>query len=430
MCDISNSSMKQGLHNYNYLKKAVIYEVNLRQYTHNGDISSFRKHLPRLKKMGVDILWFMPLFPIGFKNRKGLLGSYYSIKNFTEVNPEFGTNDDFKKLVNEIHRMGMKVMIDWVANHASWDNEWTTSHPDYFARNDQGDFFSPYDWTDVIQINHSNPDAHEALKRAMCYWVKEFNIDGFRADLAHLTPLDFWIQARNETSKIKEHLIWLAETEDHDYYNAFDIIYSWKWMHATEDFFNNKRHISLLKEILLSHKTKTNNSSLQLFFTSNHDENSWNGTEFEKYGHYVKALSAFSFLYPFSVPLIYSGQEIPNTKRLLFFDKDEIVWPEKPAFEMFFRNLIKLRKIFHDYELFDFFDGEEQLLGFTKIKNNKSVLILMNVSDRFICQNFKGQLNDTDFEIMMSYESLISEDLQRIELNSGGFIIIHQSRRF
>jgi len=171
------------------LDKATIYEVNIRQYTQEGTIEAFIEHLPRLKKMGVDVIWLMPMHTIGKKNRKGSLGSYYSISDFTDINPEFGTKHEFKNLIHEIHALGMKVIMDWVANHAAWDNIWTINHPDFFASNEAGEFLSPYDWTDVIQINHENEQAHDALREAMCYWVKEFDIDGFRADLAHLTPV-------------------------------------------------------------------------------------------------------------------------------------------------------------------------------------------------------------------------------------------------
>jgi len=298
-----------------YLSIANIYEVNLRQYTKEGTIAAFMEHLPRLKEMGVEILWFMPLHPIGKINRKGSLGSYYSSSNFFELNPEFGTEADFKNLVKVIHELGMKVIIDWVANHAAWDNNWTITNPDYFVRADNGQFLSPYDWTDVIQIDHNNEAAHDAMRSAMCFWVNEFDIDGFRADLAHLTPLRFWIKARQVTEAIKPDLIWLAETEEPDFYQAFDIVYAWRWMHKTESYFKNAWGLDSLHEVLNEEKRMYPENALQLFFTTNHDENSWNGTEYEKYGVYAKALAVFSFFYPSSVPLIYSGQEIPNQKR-------------------------------------------------------------------------------------------------------------------
>ncbi len=411
---IRTLQMKHNPYLFNYLRKAVIYEVNLRQYTESGDIASFREHLPRLKNMGVDILWFMPIYPIGIINRKGSLGSYYSIRNFTEVNPEFGSSTDFINLVKEIHELGMKVIIDWVANHASWDNEWTINHPEYFLRTETGEFISPYDWTDVIQINHFNPAAHEEMYRAMCYWVKEFDIDGFRADLAHLTPLDFWVHARIKTEKIKQNLIWLAETEEEEFYKAFDIIYSWKWMHATENLLKNYSvNTNLLKEILIHHQIHTPAQSLQLFFTTNHDENSWNGTEFEKYGPFVKALTVFNFLYPFSLPLIYSGQEIPNLKRLLFFDKDSLQWEFDDTSESFYKTIINIRKSIITDDFFEFLDKGKTVLSFRSGIGKGSMLVIINLGNsEFVnaSNDFDGEfvqlLNDSTFS-MFSNEGII-----------------------
>ena len=230
-----------------FLKHSTIYEVNLRQYTKEGTIAAFMLHLPRLKKMGIDIIWLMPIHPIGKINRKGNLGSYYSISDYFDINPEFGTKSDFKKLVELVHELEMKIIIDWVANHAAWDNKWTLTNPDYFSRNAAGQFLSPYDWSDVIQIDHNNEMAHDALRHAMCFWVKEFDIDGFRADLAHLTPLKFWEKAKKITTEIKPDLIWLAETEDAAYHEVFDISYAWKWMHQSESFIKehpNHKHYS------------------------------------------------------------------------------------------------------------------------------------------------------------------------------------------
>ena len=327
-----------------FLHKATIYEVNTRQFSAKGDFKSVQQQLSRIHRMGAEILWFMPIHPIGKINRKGTLGSYYCSRDFFDVNPEFGTKEDFKNLVAEAHRLGMKVVLDWVANHVAWDNEWAQTHPRYFLRNADGSFVSPYDWSDVIQIDHSNEAAHDAMRSAMLYWVKEFDIDGFRADLAHLTPLRFWIKARQQAEAIKPNLIWLAETEDLSYYEAFDIFYAWKWMHQTEDFVKQQWPVSKLMDLLMEQQQTYPAKALQMYFTTNHDENSWNGTEFEKYGPLAKALAVFSFTYPGSVPLIYCGQEIPNHKRLHFFDKDEFIWPEQLALEDFYATLIHGRK--------------------------------------------------------------------------------------
>lgn len=326
-----------------FLSGSNIYEVNVRQYTPEGTFNAFAAHLPRLKDMGVEILWFMPIHPIGVIKRKGTLGSYYSISNHEAVNPEFGTAEDFKNLVSKIHDAGMKIIIDWVANHAAWDHVWTISNPDFFTKDAAENFKPPYDWDDVIQIDHTNKDEQGAMVNAMQFWITEFNIDGFRADLAHLTPLQFWKDARVQLTPVKKDLIWLAETEEPSYHEAFDISYTWKWMHETEKLTKKESSLSNCMDVLKGYKNEFSVAAERLFFTSNHDENSWNGTEYEKYGHLAKALAVFSCTYR-GIPLIYSGQEMPNKKRLKFFEKDLIGFSVNNELHDFYKTLLGLRK--------------------------------------------------------------------------------------
>jgi len=408
-----------------YLSVANIYEVNLRQYTREGTISAFMEHLPRLKEMGVEILWFMPLHPIGKINRKGSLGSYYSSANFFELNPEYGSAADFKNMVNVIHELGMKVIIDWVANHAAWDNNWTITNPDFFVRAENGQFLSPYDWTDVIQIDHDNEAAHDAMRSAMSYWVKEFDIDGFRADLAHLTPLRFWIKARHVTEDIKPDLIWLAETEEPDFYQAFDIVYAWRWMHKTESYFKNGWVLDALHEVLNEEKKMYTANARQLFFTTNHDENSWNGTEYEKYGVYAKALAVFSFFYPSSVPLIYSGQEIPNQKRLDFFDKDELDWKGDLQLHEFYKVLIEQRKkISVDAEIL-FISNDKKLLAFKRNSKQNVLLVFLNLDSSTISVNYENH-EAFSFENIFNTTEIINQTSLQFELLPGDFKVLNR----
>ena len=404
------------------LDKATIYEVNIRQYTQEGTIEAFIEHLPRLKKMGVDVIWLMPMHTIGKKNRKGSLGSYYSISDFTDINPEFGTKHEFKNLIHEIHALGMKVIMDWVANHAAWDNIWTINHPDFFASNEAGEFLSPYDWTDVIQINHENEQAHDALREAMCYWVKEFDIDGFRADLAHLTPVHFWVKARILTESIKPNLIWLAESDDVNYAVAFDVFFSWKWMHKTENFFKNHSSISELIDVLYQQNKPFPSHIKQLYFTSNHDENSWNGTEFEKYGIYSKALAVFSFFYPNGVPLIYSGQEVANNKRLHFFDKDEIDWNSQTNLMDFYQRLSLARKQLMVNDTLEFIPFEEKILAFKRGADSAFVYVFLNIDDKLIEINPplpQGVYYDIFDEAQSEIKSQVS-----VQLTPGDFLVL------
>lgn len=323
-----------------------IYEVNLRQYTAEGTFAAFAEHLPRLKDMGVEIIWFMPVTPISRKNRKGTLGSYYACSSYVETNPEFGTIDEFKQLVNEIHRLGMKVIIDWVANHTGWDHEWTISHPEYFTQDHQGNFKPPVEnWEDVIHLNFHNPDLRKAMIDAMKFWVEECLIDGFRCDMAMLVTVEFWIEARTELDKLKE-LFWLGEFDqwnDEAFAYVFDVSYSWHWMHITQEFYQKQLPVSELDKALSGYQAKQPFQHIRSFFTSNHDENSWNGTEYEKYGDLAVPLAVFSCMWN-GIPLIYGGQELPNHKRLQFFDKDQIEWAGHPALHDFYKKLLLLRK--------------------------------------------------------------------------------------
>lgn len=322
-----------------------IYEVNLRQYTEAGTFNAFAGELPRLKKMGVQTLWFMPITPIAQAKKKGTLGSYYACSDYTAINPEFGNLDDFKSLVKQAHEMGFKVIIDWVANHTGWDHRWTKEHPDYYEMDSATkDFKIASGMDDIIELNYKNPALRKAMIDAMAYWVKECDIDGFRCDLAFWVEIDFWKEARKELDAIKP-LFWLGEVDELDngnYAEAFDASYTWKWMHQTEDFYKKQLGLDTLISLLKKYDD-IGDHSMRAWFTTNHDENSWNGTEYEKYGDMAPALAVFSATWN-GIPLIYSGQELPmKDKRLLFFEKDPIPWNNNYALEGFYSSLLKLK---------------------------------------------------------------------------------------
>lgn len=321
-----------------------IYEVNLRQYTTQGSFNAFLKELPRLKDMGVEVLWFMPITPIAKEKMKGTMGSYYACSDYTSVNPEFGTLSDFKHLVDTAHTLGFKVIIDWVANHTGWDHVWTKTNPDYYLHDSAtGTFHAASGMDDIIELDYKNPKLRVAMIDAMKYWVTECDIDGFRCDLASWVELDFWQEARPKVDAVKP-LFWLGEfdeLENPDYGKVFDASYSWKWMHKTRDFY--QQHLPLHELVDLLHQySAIGDSSMRAWFTSNHDENSWNGTEYEKYGDMAKVLAVFSCTWN-GIPLIYSGQELPlKDKRLKFFDKDPIPWTGKYELHDFYKTLLRL----------------------------------------------------------------------------------------
>lgn len=320
-----------------------IYEVNLRQYTQEGTFKAFatEENFNRLRDMGVQTLWFMPITPIAQKNKKGTLGSQYAAADYITINPEFGTMDEFKQMVREAQGHGFKVLIDWVANHTGWDHKWTIAHPDWYLKDSAtNDFKKASGMDDIIELDYSNKAMRKAMIDAMKFWVREADIDGFRCDLASWVEVDFWEEAKPEVEKIKP-LLWLGELdpiESPDYMRVFDAAYTWTWMHATRKFYHENENVRPLDSLLQQYlQTK----GLKAWFTTNHDENSWNGTEYEKYGNAAKALAVFSCTWP-GIPLIYNGQEMPNNKRLQFFEKDAIEWNGKYELHNFYKTLLDL----------------------------------------------------------------------------------------
>ena len=320
-----------------------IYEVNVRQYTKEGTFKAFEKEMPRLKNMGVKTLWFMPITPIAQLNKKGSMGSPYAAADYTSINPEFGTMEDFKHMVNEAHRLGFKVIIDWVANHTGWDHVWTKTHPGFYLKDPDGSFHKASGMDDIIELDYSNKEMRLAMIDAMKFWITETDIDGFRCDLASWVEVDFWQQARPEVEKVKP-LFWLGEfdeIESPDYGKVFDASYSWKWMHKSADYYKNNESIQSLKDLLIQY-SQIGDSSMRAWFTTNHDENSWNGTEYEKYGDITLPMAVFSATWN-GVPLLYSGQELPNMKRLEFFEKDVIEWTKELKMADFYKTLLSLK---------------------------------------------------------------------------------------
>ena len=393
-----------------------IYEANIRQYTSAGTLNAFAEHLPRLKDMGVHTIWFMPLQPIGKVHRKGTLGSYYSISDYISVNPEYGTLSDFQSVVEKIHELNMKVIIDWVANHTAWDHNWTTTNPDFFSKNDFGDFRPPYpDWSDVIHLNYDNKDLWRAMVNEMKFWVNNFDIDGFRCDMAHLVPLDFWKYARTELDREKR-LFWLAETEEPHYHEAFDASYTWEFLHKMEAYWKRETNIDGLGEVLKKYHHAFPKQAIRLFFTSNHDENSHSGSEYERLGQAAKAFAVLCATWN-GIPLIYSGQELPSTQRLQFFEKDPIQWTGNFGLHDFFKILLTLHsrhpalRVADDQVTTYFISTTEQLRVFSFLRKGREheVFVVLNLSGN---DGLHLQINDE--MINGSYNNVFTDE--RIDL--------------
>jgi glycosidase len=374
-----------------WTKNANIYEVNIRQYTNEGTFNAFAKELPRLKDMGVDILWIMPINPVGEKNRKGSLGSYYSVKDYQKVNPEFGSNEDFKNLVKQAHNLDMKIIVDWVANHTSWDNWLIEEHPDWYTHDSLGNIIPPVaDWTDAADLNYDVAALRQYMTESLEYWIKEADIDGYRCDVAGMVPLDFWIDVRKKLDAIKP-VFMLAEWEAPEAHLAFDMTYGWEFHHIMNEIAQKKQPLSAIDQYFTRMDTTFQPEDYRMMFTSNHDENSWNGTEFERMGDAAINMAVLSATVP-GMPMVYTGQEAKLNKRLKFFEKDTIEWGK---YEMvrFYKSLLNLKK---DYEAL--WNGnyggnmaristsaDSVIYSFIRAKYQDKILVFLNFSGNEQC---------------------------------------------
>ncbi len=372
-----------------WAKDAVIYEVNLRQYTEEGTIAAFMKELPRLEKLGVDILWLMPIHPISEKNRKGSKGSYYAVQDYKKVNPEFGTNEEFRQLVEEAHRRGMYVMLDWVANHTGWDNPWLLSNKEWYTQDSLGQVIIPEgtDWSDVADLNYDNRAMREAMIEALVYWVKEFDIDGYRCDVAGKVPTDFWEEARSALEEEKRVLMLAEDEGTKDLLNsAFDFNYGWDMHHCMNKVAQGEDSVGVFDQYFAKHTAKMPQGTFSMHFITNHDENSWNKTEFERMGDAVEAMAVFSFMIP-GMPLIYTGQEFGSRKELAFFEKD-VFTKDATHWQAFYSKLIDFKKenpaLYHGEQGGDFeriaVGDVHKVYAFSRKKGESEVLAIFNFS--------------------------------------------------
>ena len=312
---------------------AVLYELNIRQFTAEGTCRAAAERLPFLRSIGIDALWLMPIYPIGQEGRKGSLGSYYSIKDYTAVNSEFGTEEDLRAFISSAHALGMKVILDWVANHTARDARWLTERPaDWYERDEEGVAKVPWDWTDTAKLNYANHDVWRGQIEAMCYWVREFNVDGFRCDMAMLVPIEFWQEASAELHAIKSDIFMLAEAEEDNLFDgAFNMSYQWNVHHIMCDIAKGVRRVWDLRNAIHAERAKYPREAMRMSFTSNHDENSWSGSEQSRFGRALEVMTALTFLMPSTMPLIYTGQEVGYDHSFQFFDRDPM--PEEAYVE-------------------------------------------------------------------------------------------------
>lgn len=373
---------------------ASIYEVNIRQYSPEGTFDGFTEHIPRLKEMGVEILWLMPIHPIGEENRKGPLGSYYAVADYRAVNPNFGTEEDLRELIKSAHEHDMKVLLDWVANHTAWDAVWTETHPEFYVTDDRGNFMPPVeDWTDVIQLDVDNPNMQEAMIDAMAYWVEEFDVDGYRADVAYMLPTEFWVEAREQLDQIKP-VFMLAEAEVPELHKAFDMTYAWDYAATIRNIGAGEYGLDSLDSALTRNFERFDRDDYRMFFTTNHDENSWTGSDTDMYGDNFRNFAVLSATV-WGMPLVYSGQESGLDQQLEFFEKDSIEWSNYPL-EDFYTTLLTLKsenKALYNGKAGGSYmksttDRDESIFAYKRIGEDDRVFVILNFADEPVSFTF------------------------------------------
>lgn len=420
-----------------WVKNANIYEVNIRQYTPEGTFNAFRSHLPRLKEMGVDVLWLMPVFPVSKERRKGKLGSYYAVGDYTAVNPEFGSLEDFKALLNEAHNLGMKVILDWVPNHTGWDNPWIKQHPEWFTKNSKGEITDPikangesWGWTDVADLDYSNLAMRQAMIDAMKYWVETIGVDGFRCDVAGEVPDDFWVDARIRLDSVRP-VFMLAEAEypPHRNNGSFQMSYGWSFHHIMNKIAKGEEDATAIGKWLEEDRAKYE-KGFHMHFITNHDENSWKGTEFERLGEGVKTFAVLAYTFD-GMPLTYSGQEAALDKRLRFFEKDTIQWGNFPMKD-FYTTLLQLKrqnKALWNGEA----GGEPRIIGNTnektvvsylREKDENRVVVVLNLTGEPQEVSLKGNDYVGDYtNVFANRSQTLTEDMV-FQLNPWDYLVL------
>ncbi|MCG6200785.1 alpha-amylase family glycosyl hydrolase [Psychromonas antarctica] len=405
-----------------WIKNATIYEVNIRQYTPQGTFNAFIEHLPRLQKLGVDILWLMPIHPIGEKNRKGTMGSAYSVKDYKAVNLDYGTLADLKYLVAQAHSLGMYVILDWVANHSAWDNVLTKTHPEWYSKDHKGNFQPTpwWDWSDIIDFDYSNAQMREYMTDAMKYWLEEVDIDGYRADVAGGVPTDFWDNVRRELDAIKP-VFMLAEWDQRDLHRkAFDMTYAWSLHNVMEEVATGNKNVSTLFVYFANLLNSWPENAILMNFVDNHDKNAWDNTMFARFGDYLHVCIVLTATIE-GMPLIYGSQEAGLDKSLAFFDKDQIIWQEHQIGTIY-QQLFALKH--NNQALWNgdwggkmipvIHDQPDAVFSFVREKEQDKVFVLLNFTDKVQKVNFVSDIQYGCYQELFS-QAEVTFDLGSVD---------------
>ncbi len=372
-------------HSEAWVKNGIIYEIYPRAFSNEGNFAGIEKRLPELKKLGVTILWLMPIHPVGIEQRKGSLGSPYSIKDYYGINPEFGTLQDFKRLVKKSHETGFRIVIDLVANHTSWDSRMFKEHPEWFTKDSTGKFVPPVaDWSDVVDLNYSNADLRHYMIEMLKYWVRDIGLDGFRCDVAEMVPTDFWNEARAALDSIRPVMM-LAEGQYPEHHvKAFDLTYSWNLYGDLAPILSGEKSVAEFDTVLSREAAAYPKGSIRMRFSSNHDENAWDKPDVEKFGADGAKLAAVLVNTFPGAPLLYNGQEVGNNIKLGLFEKFEIDWTKGKEYSDFYTKLYSIRKKNPALSTGEFLrvqnDRPERVYSFLRTQGKNTVLAVLNFS--------------------------------------------------
>ncbi len=401
---------------------AVLYEMNIRQFTTEGTFRAASERLPFLRSIGIDAIWLMPIYPIGKEDRKGSLGSYYSIRDYKGVNPEFGSEADLRDFITKAHALGIKILFDWVANHTARDARWISERPvDWYERDSEGRAKVPWDWSDTAKLNYANREVWRGQIDAMRYWVEQFGIDGFRCDMAMLVPIEFWQEASAELHSIKSDIFMLAEAEEDNLFEgAFNMSYQWNIHHIMCDIAKGARRVWDMRNAIHAERQRYPREAMRLSFTSNHDENSWSGSEQSRFGCALEVMTAMTFLMPSTMPLIYTGQEVGYDHSFAFFDRDPIpeeLYKEGYATELY-RRLADLK---HSQRALD--SGErggdvieiennakDCMMTFVREVDGSRVVAIVNLSPYTIHADFRTGIYAGKYRDAISGERVILDE--------------------
>lgn len=400
-------------------EEAVIYQVNLRAFSEEGTIDAVTQRLDYIKDLGANVVYLMPIYPIGVENSAGGLGSPYSVRDYKAVNSEFGSLEDLRMLVEEAHSRDMAVVLDWVANHTAWDNPWITEHPEYYQTDAEGNIIAPPDtgWNDVAQLDFENQELQAAMIDAMAYWVYKANIDGFRMDAADFVPEGFWTEAVSAIRGIKDQeMLLLAEGgEQRHLRSGFDYIFGFNFFETLKEIHNGEPASEIQTAHAQEYQGIYEEDKRVVRYISNHDVNLSDGTPLELFGGIDGSIATFVVAaYLKSVPMIYNGQEIGYDQRLEFFTQTPIDWSQaNEEVLQEYKKIIEFRKNSIAIEEGEYTGySSENIVAFTMESEDETVMVLSNMrnenSSFIIPQQLKGDWENTWDNSTISLENQIN----------------------